>query len=131
MSLVLGLDVTPRAVRGAFLRTNLRGSEMERYAEALLPYSAESESQEGLLAAAIAQVLSEGARAPDRIIASLSGDAASLRLIDLPAGVEKKAAEVLPGELGAVLPFDVEDAVVDYQIVGRELEYLIKCLLKH
>ena len=120
MSLVLGLDVTPRAVRGAFLRTNLRGSEMERYAEAPLPYSAESESQEGLLAAAIAQVLSEGARAPDRIIASLNGDAASLRLIDLPAGVEKKAAEVLPGELGAVLPFDVEDAVVDYQIVGRD-----------
>jgi len=120
MSLVLGLEVTPRVVRGAFLRTTLRGSEMERYAEAPLPYSAESESEEGLLAAAIAQVLSEGARAPDRIIASLNGDAASLRLVDLPAGVEKKAAEVLPGELGAVLPFDVEDAVVDYQIVGRD-----------
>jgi Tfp pilus assembly PilM family ATPase len=93
---------------------------MERYAEALLPYSAESESEEGLLEAAIAQVLREGTRAPDRIIASLNGDAASLRLIDLPAGVEKRAAEVLPGELGAVLPFDVEDAVVDYQVVGRD-----------
>jgi Tfp pilus assembly PilM family ATPase len=120
MSLVLGLEVTPRVVRGAFLRTTLRGSEMERYAEALLPYSAESDSEKGLLEAAVAQVLREGARAPDRIIASLSGDAASLRLIDLPAGVEKKAAEVLPGELGALLPFDVEDAVVDYQVVGRD-----------
>ena len=93
---------------------------MERYAEAPLPYSAESESEEDLLAAAIAQILAEGAQPPDRIIASLGGEAASLRLIDLPAGVEKKAAEVLPGELGAVLPFDVEDAVVDYQIVGRD-----------
>ena len=120
MSLVLGLEVTPRVVRGAFLRTTLRGSEMERYAEAPLPYSAESESKEDLLAAAIAQVLAEGAQPPDRIVASLSGEAASLRLIDLPAGVEKKAAEVLPGELSAVLPFDVEDAVVDYQIVGRD-----------
>ena len=120
MSLVLGLEVTPRVVRGAFLRTTLRGSEMERYAEAPLPYSAESESEEDLLAAAIAQILAEGAQPPDRIIASLGGEAASLRLIDLPAGVEKKAAEVLPGELGAVLPFDVEDAVVDYQIVGRD-----------
>jgi len=110
-------------VRGAFLRTTLRGSEMERYAEAPLPYSAESESEEGLeglLEAAVARVLREGTRAPDRIIASLSGDAASLRLIDLPAGVEKKAAEVLPGELGALLPFDVGDAVVDYQVVGRD-----------
>jgi Tfp pilus assembly PilM family ATPase len=120
MSLVLGLEVTPRAVRGAFLRTTLRGSEMERYAEAQLPYSAESESDADLLKAAIAQVLSQGARPPDRVIASLSGEAASLRLIDLPAGVEKKAAEVLPGELGAVLPFDVEDAIVDYQVVGRD-----------
>ena len=80
----------------------------------------ESESDEDVLAAAIAEVVGQGARPPDRIIASLSGDAASLRLIDLPAGVEKKAAEVLPGELGAVLPFDVDDAVVDYQIVGRD-----------
>jgi Tfp pilus assembly PilM family ATPase len=120
MSLVLGLEVTPRVVRGAFLRTTLRGSEMERYVEAPLPYSSESESEEGLLGAAVAQVLAEATRAPDRIIASLSGDAASLRLIDLPAGIEKKAAEVLPGELGAVLPFPVEDAVIDYQVVGRD-----------
>jgi hypothetical protein len=41
-------------------------------------------------------------------------------LIELPAGVEKRAADVLPGELGAVLPFDVEDAIVDYQVVGRD-----------
>lgn len=119
MSLVLGLEVTPRVVRGAFLRTTLRGSEMERYAEAPLPYSNDSESDGNLLGVAIAQVLLEGGRPPDRIIASLSGDAASLRLIDLPAGVEKKVADILPGELGALLPFDVEDAVVDYQVVGR------------
>jgi Tfp pilus assembly PilM family ATPase len=120
MSLVLGLEVTPRAVRGAFLRTTLRGYEMERYAEAPLPYSADLELEAGVLKAAIAQVVGQGARSPDRIIASLSGEAASLRLVDLPAGVEKKAAEVLPGELGAVLPFDIEDAIVDYQVVGRD-----------
>jgi len=107
-------------VRGAFLRTTLRGSEMEQYAEAPLPYSSESESEADLLKAAIAQVVSQGARPPDRIIAALGGEGASLRLIDLPAGVEKKAAEVLPGELGAVLPFDVEDAIVDYQVVDRD-----------
>jgi Tfp pilus assembly PilM family ATPase len=93
---------------------------MEQYAEASLPYSAESESEESLLKAAIAEVVSQGARPPDRIIAALGGEAASLRLIDLPAGVEKKVAEVLPGELEAVLPFDVEDAVIDYQVVGRD-----------
>ncbi|MGB8330933.1 MAG: pilus assembly protein PilM, partial [Polyangiales bacterium] len=120
MSLVLGLEVTPRVVRGAFLRTTLRGSEMERYAEAILPYSAELDSQAELLRAAVAQVLSQAPRPPDRIIAALGGESASLRLVDLPAGVEKKVSEVLPGELGSVLPFDVDDAVVDYQVVGHD-----------
>ena len=120
MSLVLGIEVTPRAVRGAFLRTTLRGSEMEAYAEAALPFSAESESHEELLAAAVAQVLAQGSRPPDRVIASLNGESASLRFLDLPRGVEQKVADVLPGELGALLPFDLDDAIVDYQIVGRE-----------
>jgi Tfp pilus assembly PilM family ATPase len=120
MSLVLGIEVTPRAVRGAFLRTTLRGSEMEAYAEAVLPFSAESESHEELLAAAVAQVLAAGSRPPDRVIASLNGESASLRFLDLPRGIEKKVAEVLPGELGALLPFDIDDAIVDYQVVGRD-----------
>lgn len=98
----------------------MRGAEIEGYAEAPLPFSAESESQTNLLSEAIGQVLAQGTRAPDRIIASLNGEAASLRLLDLPAGIEKKAAEVLPGELGALLPFDIDDAVLDYQIVGRD-----------
>lgn len=120
MSLVLGLDISARAVRGAFLRTAFRGSEMEQYAEAAVPYSAETESEQDLLRAAVAQVIAAGAKAPDRIMASMNGDAASLRLVDLPIGVEKKAAEVLPGELEAVLPFAVNDAVVDYQVVSRD-----------
>ena len=69
-------------------------------------------------------MLTQGARAPDRVIAAIDGEAASLRLVDLPAGVEKKIAEVLPGELEAVLPFDIEDAVVDHQVVGRDEETL-------
>jgi len=119
MSLVLGIEITPRVVRGAFLKTALRGSEMERYAEATIARPSESQSEAEALRAAVGQVIARASRPPDRIIASLNGEAASLRLIDLPAGVEKKIAEVLPGELEAVLPFDIADAVVDYQIVGR------------
>ncbi len=119
MSLVLGLEVTSRVVRGAFLKTALRGWEMERYAESPLPFDTAPDASGDRLRAAVADVIRQGGRPPDRIIASLSGEAASLRLIELPAGVEKKAAEVLPGELGAVLPFDVDDSIVDYQVVGR------------
>lgn len=102
------------------MKTALRGSEMERYAEVAIAHPSESQSEAEALRAAVGQVMAQGSRAPDRIIAALDGEAASLRLIDLPAGVEKKIAEVLPGELEAVLPFSIEEAVLDYQIVGRD-----------
>ena len=121
MSLVLGLEITPRTVRGAFLKTALRGSEMERYVEVAIPQSAEDQPEGDALRAAVAQVIASASRTPDRIVAALDGDAVSLRFIDLPIGVEKKVADVLPGELEAVLPFDIEEAVVDYQIIFAEM----------
>ena len=120
MSLVLGLEITPRFVRGAFLKTALRGSEMEHYAEVAIAPPSEEQSTTAPLRAAVAEVLAQGSRPPDRVIAALDGELASLRLIDLPLGVEKKIAEVLPGELESLLPFEVSDAIVDYQIVSRD-----------
>ena len=92
---------------------------MELYAEAPISRAADQSETEAIRKA-VGRVLSEAERAPDRIVAALDGEAASLRLLDLPLGVEKKIAEVLPGELEAVLPFDIDEAVVDFQIVGRD-----------
>ena len=93
---------------------------MERYAEVQIPEPTEEHSATGLLRTAVAQLIAQGSRPPDRVVAALEGELASLRIVDLPLGVEKKIADVLPGELEAVLPFAVEDAVVDHQIVGRD-----------
>jgi Tfp pilus assembly PilM family ATPase len=120
MSLVLGLEITPRVVRGAFLKTAFRGSEMERYAEASIPQASEDQSTTNAVRDAVAEVVRQGSRTPDRIIAAVDGQLASLRFIDLPLGVEKKITDVLPGELETLLPFDVDEAVIDYQIVGRD-----------
>lgn len=93
---------------------------MERYAEVALPYSNESEPTLEVLRTAVREVIAESARAPDRIIAALDGQSASLRLFELPKGLEKKAGEVLPGLLESALPFEIEDAIIDYQVVGRD-----------
>ncbi|MEM7433880.1 MAG: pilus assembly protein PilM [Myxococcota bacterium] len=119
MSLVLGLEVTPRAVRGAFLRTTFRGFEMERFAESALPASNGDSLPPDALQAAVRDVLGQSERAPDRVIAALDGQFASIRILEIPSGIEKKAAEVLPGLLESLLPFEVEDAIVDHQVVGR------------
>lgn len=92
---------------------------MELYVEAPISRASDQSETESVRKA-VERVLSEADRAPDRIVAALDGEAASLRLLDLPVGVEKKIAEVLPGELETVLPFDIDEAVVDFQIVGRD-----------
>lgn len=53
--------------------------------------------------------------APDRIVVALPGTAASMRVIEIPAGAAKRIKEVLPFELESVLPFDIEESVIDHQ----------------
>lgn len=120
MSLILGLDITKNAVRGAFVRTTFRGAEVEHYAEAPVYQTPDPERHAEALAQAVASVLAEVPRPPDRIIADIDGQDASLRVVELPAGVAKKLAAVLPGELETVLPFDIEDAVIDHQVVAQD-----------
>ncbi len=102
------------------MRTSLRGFEIERYAETALSSPNDSDATVDQLRAAVRKVISESPRSPDRIIAALDGQSASLRLVELPAGIEKRVGEVLPGLLESVLPFEIENAIVDHQIVGRD-----------
>lgn len=125
MARILGLDVGTTAVRGTVLRTALRKVEIERYVEAPLA-SAQQGEPEGpagradALATAIREVLAAVGRAPDGIVVAIPGEDASVRPVELPAAAQKRIAEVLPFELEAVLPFPTEDAILDYQLIGKE-----------
>ncbi len=124
MSLILGLDITRNAVRGAYVRTTFRGAEVERYAESPVVQSPDKERYAEALADAVSSVLAVVPRPPDRIIADIDGQDASLRVVELPAGIAKKLGAVLPGELETVLPFAIEDAVIDHQVVGQHNGFL-------
>ena len=121
MSLVLGLDVGEQAVRGVFLRTTLRGAQVEKHAEAKI---ADGEDQPAALEQAIADVLAQHERAPDRVVAALDGEEVSVRTIDLPPGVLKRLDDVLPFEMESLLPFSLEESVVDHQIVRHDEDKL-------
>ena len=57
------------------------------------------------------------------MVAGLDGKEASLRILELPAGVAKKAgriAEVLPFQLDDLVPFEIEETVVDHQVIGTD-----------
>ncbi len=124
MARILGIDIGTTAVRGTLLRTGFKRLEIEEYFEELIPRIdpalpedarklALDEAQRG----AVQGILAAVGRPPDRIAASLDGRDASLRVVSLPAGAAKRAAEVLPFELESMLPFPVEEAIIDFQPV--------------
>lgn len=69
-----------------------------------------------MITEAVQDLLARVRPAPDRIIIGMDGRKASLRHVSVPKAAVKRAAEVLPYELESVLPFDVDDAVIDYVI---------------
>ncbi len=117
MADVLGLDIGPRAVRAVLLRVSLRRTTVLRYLEVPLPEAATEEA----LRQAVRHLVSVLGKAPDSVVAELDGrEGASLRTVTLPLAAARRIAEVLPFELEGQVPFDIEEAVVDYQEANRD-----------
>ncbi len=133
MARILGIDIDRSALRGAVLKTGFRGIEMERYLQIPLAEAPESPGRNVEVHEALASLLRALGKPPDTCVSSLDGEHASLRVVELPAAASKRIGEVLPFELEAMLPFDVADAVVDYQPIdmhGPQLKLLAAAALR-
>jgi hypothetical protein len=119
MALTLGIDIGKTSIRGAVLRTGLRTQELERYLEVPVSALDASGAHEHVTHAAIRELIAQLPVAPDHVIAALDGARASLRIVQLPITAKKRAAEVLPFELDPLLPFPVDEAMVDFQEVRQ------------
>lgn len=119
MARILGIDYDRSALYGAVVRASFRKVEVERYVRVPLEPSSEEDAGE---ARPLQDAMDRMARAlgtpTNAVCAALSGRQVSLRKITLPKAAEKRAAEVLVFELESVLPFDVDEAVIDHQPVG-------------
>lgn len=123
MPRILGLDIGPTVVRGTLCQTGLRRTEVLCYAEA--PREQGAEAQDGSLREAVRGVMDQLPGSPDGVVAELDGrEGAALRTLELPAGAAKRIGEVLPFELETLIPFAIEDSVIDYQIIERGPETL-------
>jgi general secretion pathway protein L len=120
MARILGLDIDRNAVRGVLLKTAFRRTELDRFVHVPLAEPPESAGRVPELHDALQNLLRAIGKPPDIVLTALDGQQASLRVIELPLGAAKRVAEVLPFELESMLPFDVIDAVVDYQPIDTK-----------
>ena len=120
MSRILGIDIDRTAVRGVLVKTAFRRVEIDRYIKVPLTQSAESVGRTTELHDAFTSLVRALGRPPDTVVASLDGELASLRVVELPLAASKRIAEVLPFELESLLPFEISDAVLDYQPIETQ-----------
>lgn len=115
MAIILGIDIGTHSVRGALVRTSMRTFEVDRYVEVAIPQLASHGKKPAVYASALRELMQALPTSPDSIYAAVDGMRGSLRILSIPVATKKRAAEVIPFELESVLPFPLEEAVIDFQ----------------
>ena len=123
----LGIDIGARSIRGTLIRATLRAMSVERYLEVPLEALSESTPRDQQVLLGLRQLLEQLAQLgvqPDAVITAIDGTRASLRAVEIPLAARKRIGEVLPFELESVLPFSVDEAVIDYQEIATRNDHL-------
>jgi general secretion pathway protein L len=118
MATTLGIDIGARTIRGALIRTSLRSLAVERYLEVDIPAISTETPRDEVIQAALRDLVALLPEPPDVVVSAVDGARVSLRTVQLPLATKKRIAEVLPFELDPLLPFPIDEAVIDYQEAG-------------
>jgi general secretion pathway protein L len=115
MSRVIGIDMRDNHVRVAALRAGYRKIEFEGFEEELLSVH---ESPSAALRACLSRFPAGGF---DTAVATVDGARCFTHVMQLPESARKRLAELLPFELEAELPIDMEELAIDSAIVGESV----------
>jgi general secretion pathway protein L len=135
MARYLGIEVTDTTVKGALLKTAYKQLTIEAVYTVYRPAGAEGLAQAARELAGLcqAQALVGGQRPQelDGIYAALPGTDVSLRTISLPKAVQRRGDKALQAELEGAVPFDIDDAMVDSQVIrnGDPMELMAAAVL--
>jgi general secretion pathway protein L len=112
MARILGLDLGSHSVKAVLLDGSLRSYSVKGFARVLVP--------EGERLAALATALTElSAKQPlsaEQVVVALPGPSLATHLMTLPFSDVKRIEATIPFEIESQLPFDLSEAVFDYQI---------------
>ncbi|MBL8718065.1 MAG: pilus assembly protein PilM [Myxococcales bacterium] len=120
MARLLGIDIGTTQVRLAIVRGSARKWSVEALASVdrvagQVTYASGEVSATATLPELVRELALDAAKGGDPLSVSFSGTAINVRQLELPAAVRRRIAEVLPFELEAQIPYDIDDAVWDHR----------------
>src|SRR5690606_15969511 len=114
MGRFIGLDIGARHVRAALLATRFRRVVIERLEEAAV------EEGPDAIKSAITTAASHLVPHIEGLATAIDGELAFVHRLLLPPTAMKQLAEVLPFELEAQVPVDLDELTYDYRALRRE-----------
>jgi general secretion pathway protein L len=113
MARVIGIDIRSRHVRAVLLATSYRRVSLESLVEI-------DREQFSTLDEAVRASFLPLLPAGDHIAVSVDGEAAFIHRLQLPAAAMKELDAVVPFELEAQVPVDIDDLVYDWAVLPRQ-----------
>jgi general secretion pathway protein L len=114
MARILGLDLGSFSVKAALLETSLRGAAVKGWAEVKV--------NNGDLKSAVTELFEKNAFNADQLVVSMPGLSIATHPITLPFSDPKRIESTLAFEVEDELPFDLSEAVYDYQVASTDKE---------
>lgn len=115
MAKLVGIDIRSTYVRGVMLRTSYRRVAIEGMTEVSI-------ASAGSVEAALQQVGAALAQHGEAVSTSVDGDIAFIHRMSIPAAALRQLEDVLPFELEAQVPVELDELVYDHIILPREDE---------
>lgn len=115
MARILGLDLGSYSVKGVVHEAALRASQVRGFAEVRRPDGDRAES----LKAALKELLANPALQAEQVVVSLPGPSVATHQLQLPFSDPKRIEAALGFEVESQLPFDLSEAVFDYQVASQ------------
>lgn len=107
----LALDVGPTTLRAALVERTLR-------TQRVLGLYAHPRAPGGDLASDLRALAVQHGISWDEVVSALPGETVTHRILPLPFEDRKRLDQTVPFELESHLPFELEDSVVDFQVLG-------------
>ena len=117
MARILGLDLGSYSVKAIVLESTMRGFTVKASHEIIVPTEGERADR---LKAALSQLHATGVAAADQIVVALPGLASATHALSMPFSDPKKIDATIGFEVEGQLPFDLSEAVFDYQIASSD-----------
>ncbi len=108
---ILGLDIGSHSIKAVLVKEGFGKLEPVRFIEKRLI--------NGDVQGLIRSIFQEGHFKPDIVVSSVAGNNVSVQYLQIPFTDESKISRVVPNEVENLIPFHLEDMVIDQVILSK------------